>query len=170
MNKLLLSIVSLVARRYGPRAATALLRAGRTWLADPANEPAKQALLARLRQLTVGGGGAGRLAANLARQLEARRGGVGPWERTMMDLRYEAAELPTGPDRAAVVEAYVAQIAMAAQVMASAGGDGTRRQVLRALEDEERAVRREALGPDERRRALEAMEQARRDLGGLAAA
>gem|GEM_PF-4910759 len=170
MNKLLLSMVTMVARRYGPRAAAALLRAGQRWLADPANEPARQALLERLRGVTRGGGGAGRLAAGLARQIEARRGAVGPWERTMMELRYEASELPSGPDRASVVDAYVAQIGMAAQVADGASGDAPRRQVLAALDNEERAIRREALGPDERRRALEAVETARRACGGAATA
>jgi hypothetical protein len=168
VNKLLVSMVAMVARRYGPRAAMALLRAGQRWLADPANEPARQALLVRLRGVTQGGGGAGRLAAGLVRQIEARRSAVGPWERTMMELRYEAAELPSGPDRAAVVDAYVAQIGLAAQV--ADGGDAPQRQVLMALDNEERAIRSEALGPDERRRALDAVGRAREESRGRAAA
>lgn len=163
MNKLLLSVVALVARRFGPVVAAALLKAGRTWLSDPANEPARAALLAQLRGISDrAGGSASRLAGGLARQVEARRRGVGPWEREMMSLRYEVADLPSGEVRAAAFGAYLVQIAWAAEVVTHAGRPAeARRQVLAGLENEARAVRAEAFGPDERRRALEALEDAR---------
>jgi hypothetical protein len=153
----------LVARRIGPVAAAALVKAGRAWLADPANENARQALVAQLRGVSGrAGGGVARLADGLTRQVEARRRGVGPWEREMMSLRYEVADLPSGEVRAAAFGAYLAQVGFAPEVVSLANRPAdVRRQVLDGLDAEARALRTEAFGPEERRRALEAVEEAR---------
>lgn len=98
----------------------------------------------------------------LAAQVEARRRGVGAWEREMMQLRYEVAEMPSGDVRSAAFDAYLAQVGWARETVAAAGKPvDARRQVLTALETEAAAVRREAFGPDERRRAMEAIEETR---------
>lgn len=80
----------------------------------------------------------------------------------MMSLRYEVADFPSGAVRQAAFGAYLAQISLAAEVVSLAGKPAeTRRQVIEGLDNEARAVRREALGPDERARALQAIEDAK---------
>ena len=49
MGPRIVTLAALLARRQGPAVAEALLRTGRAWLADPANEGTKQALLTQLR-------------------------------------------------------------------------------------------------------------------------
>ena len=81
MGPRLIGLASLVARRQGATAARALLRAGQRWMADPANEEAKRALLEQLRVAAeVAGVAAGRISARLAREVDKRRVSV---ERTL---------------------------------------------------------------------------------------
>jgi hypothetical protein len=162
VNPLLIRIVGMIARRLGPAAAATLLAAGRAWLANPENDDARAALAHQLRTLGGrAGGSAGRVAGGLARQVERRKVSVGSWEREVMSLRYEVAELASGPLRAAAFDAYLAQLAMGPLVVARAAQADTRRQVLLAFDNEARAIAREALGPDERRRALEEIDAGR---------
>jgi hypothetical protein len=165
LNAALLKLVIVVARRLGPAAAAALLAAGRSWLADPANEDKKQQLVAQLRGVSVAvGGAAGRSAGAFARQLERRRRSVRAWRRETAALRAEIGTHPTGEVRAAALDAYLVQLAAAPLLLVGRPKPSeVRRRVLAALDEEARALPSEPLGPDERRRVSEAMDRARAD-------
>lgn len=164
MGPRLVTLAALVARRQGPVVAQALLRSGRAWLADPANEGTKQALLAQLRSAAeIAGGTAAAMSARLAREVEKRRVSVAAWERDLMSLRYEVADMAPGPVRDAALEAYAAQAAAAIHLVTAARDvERARAQVLGALDAEERMLRAERLGADEKRRAILAVALARR--------
>jgi len=163
LQRTLLQLTLVIGRRLGPAAAAALLGAARAWLADPANEHQRQRLIATLRDLSIRAGGqAGRMAQAAARQVESRRRSLAAWEREMMALRHEVVEHPSGPVRAAALEAYLLQISAGPRLVAEAHRPAdARRAVLRALDDETRSMAADPLGPEERRRALEAVEDAR---------
>jgi hypothetical protein len=167
MGPRLLGLASLLARRHGVAAAQALLRAARAWMAEPANEEARGALLAQLRSWAErAGGAAGRLSARLARELERRRVSVGAWERDLMSLRYEIVDMAPGPVREAALAAYTAQARAGVHLIAAAGKpEDARRQVLAALRAEAGQLARERLSAAEREAALEAVAEARRAAG-----
>jgi hypothetical protein len=159
MGPRLIGLASLVARRQGTAAARALLRAGQRWMADPANEEAKRALLEQLRTAAeIAGVAAGRISGRLAREVEKRRVSVGAWERDLMSLRYEIADMAAGPVREAAVAAYANQ-ARAGVVLAR--DERTRREVLDTLDAELRMLRGESLSPAERAEAEAAVAAAR---------
>jgi hypothetical protein len=167
VNARLVALAAVLGRRYGRAAAEALLRTGRDWLADPANEAAKQAYLEQLRAWAQRAGGiAGRMSARLAREVERRRVSVGAWERDLMALRYEIADMAPGPMRDAALDAYASQARAGVHLIAGASRPGdARRQVLTALRAEASMLARERLSPEERRRALEAVAEARAACG-----
>ena len=102
MGARLFALAALIARRLGPKVARALLLKAQAWLADPANEQTKQALLAQLRTIAEkAGGAAGRMSARLAREVEKRKVSPAAWERDLMGLRYEIADMAPGPVREA---------------------------------------------------------------------
>lgn len=163
LQRSLFRLALVIGRRLGPAAAAALLGAARAWLADPANEHHRQRLVAMLRDLSVRAGGrAGRMAQAAAGQVESRRRSLVAWERETMALRHDVTEHPTGPVRAAALDAYLQQVAAGPRLVAEAARPAdARRAVLRALDEEARSIAGDPLGPDERRRALEAVEDAR---------
>ncbi len=163
MGPRLVSLAALLARRQGAAAAQALLQSGRAWMADPANEATKQALLVQLRSYADRAGGTvGQISAKLARDVERRRVSVASWERDLMAMRYEVVDLAPGPVREAALAAYVSQASAGVHLIASASKpQEARNGVLRALDAEERMLRGERLSADERRRALEAVAAAR---------
>lgn len=167
MNARLVALAAILGRRYGRVAAEALLRSGRDWLADPANDATKQAYLDQLRAWAQRAGGiAGRMSARLAREVERRRVSVGAWERDLMTLRYEIADMAPGPMREAAIEAYASQARAGVHLVSGASRPAeARRQVLAALRAEASMLARERLSPDERRRALEAVADARAACG-----
>ena len=162
MNARLLALAALLARKQGAAAAQALLRNGRDWMADPANDATKQALIAQLRVLAERTGGAiGRMSTRLAREVERRRVSVGAWERDLMSLRYEIADMAPGPVRAAALGAYAAQARAGVHLVSAARRqDDARRQVEAALVAEQRMLRGERLSADEREQALSAVADA----------
>lgn len=168
MNPRLVALAAILGRRFGAAAAQALLSGGRAWMADPANDATRQALLDQLRAWSErAGGAAGRLSARLAREVERRRVSVGSWERDLMSLRYDIADMAPGPMRAAAVDAYTAQARAGVHLVSAASRPGeARRQVLSALRAEAAMVARERLSADERERALEALADARRACEG----
>jgi len=163
VNVRLVALAAILGRRYGQVAAAALLRSGREWLADPANDETKQAYLRQLRAWAERAGGiAGRMSARLAREVERRRVSVGAWERDLMALRYEIADMAPGPMRDAALEAYASQARAGVHLVpGSSRPVDARRQVLAALRAEASMLSRERLSADERRRALEALADAR---------
>ena len=79
-----------------------------------------------------------------------------------MSLRYEVADMAPGPVRDAALEAYAAQLSAAVHLIAGAGNpDRARADVLRALAAEERMLRGERLGAEEKQRAIDAVAAAR---------
>ena len=163
MGPRLVGLAAILARKQGAAAAQALLRKGSAWLADPGNDAARQALVEQLR---VGaeraGGTAAALAARLAKEVDKRRVSVSAWERDLMSLRYEVADMAPGPVRDAALGAYAAQVSAGVHLIASAGNpDRARADVLRALVAEERMLRSERLGADEKARAIAAVTAAR---------
>lgn len=164
MGPRLVSLAALLARRQGPVVAQALLRSGRAWLADPANEGTRQALLAQLRSAAeVAGGTASLLSARIAREVEKR--GVSPaaWERDLMALRYEIADMAPGPVRAAALDAYAAQARAGVHLVTAARDrEKARGEVLGALDAEARMLRGERLSAGEREAALAAVAESRR--------
>jgi hypothetical protein len=111
------------------------------------------------------------MSARLAREVERRRVSVGAWERDLMSLRYEIADMAPGPMREAAIDAYVAQASAGVHLVAGASRpDRARIDVLRALEAEERMLARERLSADERRRAVSALAAARAACAGRRAA
>jgi hypothetical protein len=161
MGPRLFALAALIARRQGPKVARLLLLKAQAWLADPANEQTKQALLAQLRSIAeVAGGAAGRMSARLAREVE-KRVSVGAWERDLMGLRYEIADMAPGPMRAAAVTAYTAQARAGVHLIGDAKRpDEARRQVVAALRAEVRMLRGDRLSGAEREQALAAVEDA----------
>jgi hypothetical protein len=158
----LLALAAVIARRQGPKVARLLLLKAQAWLADPANEQTKQALLAQLRTIAEkAGGAAGRMSARLAREIERRRVSVGAWERDLMGLRYEIADMAPGPMRAAALAAYASQARAGVHLIGDAGRPGeARRQVVAALRAEQRMLRGDRLSAAERAEALAAVEDA----------
>lgn len=162
MGPRLMALAAILARRHGKTAVQALVRAAYAWLSDPANEPARRQLVDQLMSWSARANDtAGRLAARLARQVERRRVTVASWERDLMRLRYEIADMSPGDTRAAALEAYASQARAGVHlVTASSRPADARRQVLAALAAEAGMVRRERFSPTERRRALDALEAA----------
>lgn len=163
MGPRLVGLAALLARRQGAVAAQALMRRGSAWLADPANEEARQALVDQLRAgAEKAGGAAGRLGARLAREVERRRVSVAAWERDLMSLRYEIVDMAPGPVREAALDAYVAQVSAAVHLISGGADPGRARiEVARALQAEERMLAGERLSAGERRRASAAVAAAR---------
>ena len=163
MGPRLVGLAAILARRQGAAAAQALLRKGGVWMADPANAAARQALVDQLRAgAGQAGGTAARLGARLAREIERRRVSVSAWERDLMSLRYEVADMAPGPVRDAAIDAYVAQVCAAVHLIGGATNpDRARVEVLRALAAEERMLASERLGAQERRRTMDAVAAAR---------
>jgi hypothetical protein len=158
----LLALAAFLARRYGVKAVSSLARSANAWLADPANEAAKQQLVAQLREWSrVASGGASRTAAALAWQVEKRKVSTGAWERDLMDLRYELPSLEHGPIRQGAVRAYESQLRAGVHLISGARSpERTREEVLAALRAEATMLRRERLTDDERARLLAATEAA----------
>jgi hypothetical protein len=158
----LMSLAGLLARRHGRAAVQVLVRAAYAWLSDPANEPARRQLVDQLVGWSSRANDtAGRLAGRLAREVERRRVTVPSWERDLMRLRYEIADMPAGAMREAALDAYASQARAGVHlVTAAARPADARRQVLAALGAEIGMVRRERFTPAERRRALDALEAA----------
>jgi hypothetical protein len=158
----LFALAALLARKQGPRVARLLLLKAQAWLADPANEETKQALIAQLRQIAEkAGGAAGRMSARLAREVEKRRVSPAAWERDLMGLRYEIADMAPGPMREGAIAAYASQARAGVHLIADAKRpDEARRQVIAALRAEQRMLRGDRLSAAERERALAAVEEA----------
>lgn len=162
MGPRIVGLAALLARRQGVAAGQALLKKGSAWLADPANEGTRQALVEQLRSgAERAGGTAARLGSRLAQEVEKRRVSAAAWERDLMALRYEVADMAPGPIRDAALDAYVAQVSAAVHLIGGARRPGrARADVARALAAEERMLRTERLGSAERRRAIDAVHSA----------
>lgn len=164
MGPRLIALAALLARRQGPVVAQALLRSGRAWLADPANEATKRQLVAQLESAAKAvGGAAGMLSTRMAREVERRKVSIGAWERDLMALRYDVADMAPGPVRDAALTAYAAQASAAIHLVTGARDtEKARAEVIAALDAEERMLRAERLGVDEKKRAILAVALARR--------
>ncbi|MGD9571565.1 MAG: hypothetical protein AB7V62_06780 [Thermoleophilia bacterium] len=164
MGPRLVSLAAILARKQGPVVAAALMRAGREWLADPANEGTKQALLAQLRSASEAAGGAtAALSSRIAREVEKRKVSPAAWERDLMTLRYEIADMAPGPVRQAALGAYTAQARAGVHLIGTAKDrEKARTEVLGALAAEERMLRRERLSAEERETAMAAVAEGRR--------
>ncbi len=163
MGPRLVGLAAILARRQGAAAAQMLLRKGSAWLADPANDAARQALVEQLRLgAERAGGTVARLSARLAKEVDGRRVSVAAWERDLMGLRYEVADMAPGPVRDAALDAYAAQVSSAVHLIAgSSRPNRARDDVMRALVAEERMLRSERLGAQERQKAIDAVTAAR---------
>jgi len=156
-------LVRRVAAQLGPDVADALVRAARAWLTDPANAASRARLVGALTEIARRAGGmTAALAMTAAAGVRRYRRSVGSWERELMTARYAIPQHPSGPERAAALEAYLG-LTDAAPGTVAAAKDPRRaqREVLVALELEARMLRTEALGPGERQRALGANARAR---------
>jgi hypothetical protein len=157
-----MALVALLARKQGAAVARALMQQAQAWMADPANDATKRALVEQLRGLGErAGGAAGRLSARLATEVDRRRVSVAAWERDLMSLRYEIADMAPGPVREAALDAYVAQASAGVHLIESPARPDQARDVLRALEAEERMLASERLTAAERQRAIEAVAASR---------
>jgi hypothetical protein len=78
-----------------------------------------------------------------------------------MSLRYEIADMAPGPVREAALDAYVAQASAGVHLIESPARPDQARDVLRALEAEERMLASERLTAAERQRAIEAVAASR---------
>ncbi len=162
MNAKLIALAAMLARKQGAAMAKMLMQEAQAWMADPANETTKRALVEQLRTIAEkAGGAAGRLSSRLAKEVDRRKVSVAAWERDLMSLRYEIADMAPGPVRDGALNAYVAQASAAVHLIDDAGKPEKVRDVLRALEAEERMLATERLTRDERRRAIEAVAAAR---------
>ena len=162
MNAKLMALAAMLARKQGAAVAKLFLQQAQAWMADPANDATKRALVEQLRALgDRAGGAAGRLSARLAREVDRRRVSVAAWERDLMSLRYEIADMAPGPIRDAALDAYVAQASAGVHLIDDPGKPERARDVVRALEAEERMLASERLSRDERRRAAGAVAAAR---------
>ncbi len=119
MNARLMALAAILARRQGAAVARMLLQQAQAWMADPANDATKRALVEQLRGIAErAGGAAGMLSARLAREVERRRVSVAAWERDLMSLRYEIADMAPGPVRDAAIGAYIAQASAGVHLIA----------------------------------------------------
>jgi hypothetical protein len=162
VNAKLIALAAMVARKQGAAMAKMLLREAQAWMADPANDVARRALVEQLRGVAEkAGGAAGRLSARLAKEIDRRKVSVAAWERDLMSLRYEIADMAPGPIRDAALGAYVAQASAAVHLIDDPGRPEQVRDVVRALEAEQRMLASERLTREERRRAIDAVAAAR---------
>ncbi|HTI32680.1 MAG TPA: hypothetical protein VL422_03320 [Miltoncostaea sp.] len=162
MNARLIALAAMLARRQGAAVAKLLLQQAQAWMADPANDATKRALVIQLQGLAVrAGGAAGMLSARLAREVDRRKVSVAAWERDLMSLRYEIADMAPGDFRDAAIDAYVAQASAGVHLIDDPGKPEQARDVIRALEAEERMLRGERLTADETRRCVDAVAAAR---------
>ena len=162
MNAKLIALAAMLARKQGAAMAKALMREAQAWMADPANDATKRALVEQLRGIAEkAGGAAGKLSARLAKEVDRRRVSVAAWERDLMSLRYEIADMAPGQIRDAALDAYVAQASAAVHLIEDSSRPDQTRDVLRALEAEQRMLASERLTAGERRRATEAVAAAR---------
>lgn len=141
------------------------MQSARSWLADPANEGKRAAVVGQLQDWSQRAGGtAGQTASRLAREITRRRRvSVGGWESELMSLRYEIVDMAPGPVREAALEAYTAQVRAGPELVATAPAAKTartRQRVVAALETEAGLLRTERLSHEERRRASEAVQGA----------
>ncbi len=162
MSLRLLKLVAWLVRRHGRAAVVVLAMSARAWLEDPANDRKRDAVETNLKDWSKrAGGGAGRQAAKLAQQIERRRASVSSWEREVLTLRYEIADLPSGEARDAALDAYCAQAAAGASlVQYSPRPQRARKRVLAALASEVALLPSDGLTRLERERALEAIDRA----------
>ena len=162
MSLRLLRLIVWLMRRHGKAAVAVLALSARAWLEDPSNEGKRRALVGNLRDWSRrAGGSAGRSAAKLAQQIERRRATIGAWERELLGLRYEIADLAHGAARDAALEAYAAHAAAGAHLVEVASRPAkARRRVLAALASEAALLPGDGLTAVERERALEAIERA----------
>jgi hypothetical protein len=158
----LFALAALLARKQGPKVARLLLLKAQAWLADPASEETKQALIAQLRTIADKAGGAvGRMSARLAREVEKRKVSPAAWERDLMGLRYEIADMAPGPMREGAIAAYATQARAGVHLIGDAKRpEEARRQVVAALRAEQRMLRGGRLSSAEREQALAAVEEA----------
>jgi hypothetical protein len=162
VNAKLMALAMMLARKQGAAMAKMLLQQAQAWMADPANDATKRALVDQLRVIAErAGGAAGTLSARLAKEVDRRRVSVAAWERDLMSLRYEIADMGPGQIRDAAFDAYVAQASAGVHLIDDPSRPEQARDVLRALEAEERMLASERLSADERRRATEAVVAAR---------
>ncbi len=162
MNAKLIALAAMLARKQGAVMAKTLMREAQAWMADPANDATKRALVEQLRGIAEkAGGAAGKLSARLAKEVDRRRVSVAAWERDLMSLRYEIADMAPGQIRDAALDAYVAQASAGVHLIDDPSRPEQARDVMRALEAEERMLASERLTADERRRATEAVIAAR---------
>ncbi len=162
MNAKLIALAAMLARKQGAAMAKMLMQEAQAWMADPANESTKRALVEQLRGIAEkAGGAAGRLSARLAKEVDRRKVSAAAWERDLMSLRYEIADMAPGPVRDAAVDAYVAQASAGIHLIDDPGRPEKVRDVVRALEAEERMLATERLTSAERRRTMDAVAAAR---------
>jgi hypothetical protein len=162
VNAKLVALAAMLARKQGAAMAKLLLQHAQEWMADPANDAAKRALVEQLRGIAErAGGAAGRLSARLAKEVDRRKVSVAAWERDLMSLRYEIADMAPGPVRDAALDAYVSQASAGVHLIDDPGRPDKVRDVVRALEAEQRMLASERLTRDERRRAIDAIDAAR---------
>jgi hypothetical protein len=162
VNAKLVALAAMLARKQGAAMAKLLLQHAQAWMADPANDAAKRALVDQLRGIAEkAGGAAGRLSARLAKEVDRRKVSVAAWERDLMSLRYEIADMAPGPVRDAALDAYVSQASAGVHLIDDPARPDQVRDVVRALEAEQRMLASERLTRDERRRAIEAVAAAR---------
>src|SRR3974390_1831746 len=149
MTEILVRLVRRVAAQLGPDVADALGRAVRAWLTDPANVANRARLLATLTEISRRAGGmTAALATTAAAGVRRYRRSVGSWERELMTARYAIPQHPSGPERAAALEAYLALTDAAPGTIAAAKDrQRAQREVLVTLELEGPMLRTEVLGP-----------------------
>ncbi|MGD9694629.1 MAG: hypothetical protein AB7V42_03095 [Thermoleophilia bacterium] len=168
MGPRLIGLAALLARRQGAAAAQALLRSGRAWMADPANDETRRALLEQLRTWSERAGGAVAVAAQrITKEIEKRKVSPAAWERDLMALRYEIADMAPGPMREAALDAYAAQARAGVHLITASSRPGdARREVLRTLRAEASMLKGEPMTADERERAMAAVDEALRACAG----
>jgi len=102
----LVRLVRRVAAQLGADAADALARAARAWLADPANAAARARLVTALAEISRRAGGlTAAMATTAAAGVRRYRRSVGSWERELTAARDAIPRHPSGPGRAAALEA-----------------------------------------------------------------
>ena len=74
MNAKLIALAAMLARKQGAAMAKLLMQEAQAWMADPANDVAKRALVEHLRGIAEkAGGAAGRLSSRLAKEIDRRK-------------------------------------------------------------------------------------------------
>lgn len=162
MGPRIAGLAATIARKYGPWAAAKLARAGQAWIADPENLARRDELVAQLRAWSEKASGtAAATASRLADDVGAkRRLSVAAWERDLMEKRMDLERASSPPRREAALVAYAEEAEAAVSILDEAPREQKMIEIEETFVAERGMLRSSGLSPDDKARALRAVDRA----------